>query len=405
MNKLKLLSFCHSNPAMSETFISDLLIDFYDQENTSVTFVSGSARGPSNVSFLDDVRLTGFSERSAFLARLINKILITQSLGCRAAMWVKKRISNFILDRELGAEKFDVAYVDYLTTAVLVRENLERRCIPYVVHAHGYDITSELSDSAYRINLALVFLGAFRIIAASDHIRRLLVLEGCDPKKILVVRYGIDNTNIQPMPWGDRFDRSPSIVFLGRLTGQKHPVALLHAFKLVLDEFPEVILKIIGDGPLKSDIETRVESLGISDSVKLLGALPRSQSFPILNESCIYAQHSVTARDGSQEGFAISLAEAALHQLPVVSTFHNGIPGNVIPGETGYLVAEFDYENMAKKILVLLRDRELIVKMGEAGRKHIVQLCSRKHRADILSGVLFQGVRNNVESGLIDTSN
>jgi glycosyltransferase involved in cell wall biosynthesis len=98
----------------------------------------------------------------------------------------------------------------------------------------------------------------------------------------------------------------------------------------------------------------------------------------------------VTAKSGDQEGFAISLAEAALHEIPVVSTFHNGIPENVIDGETGLLVKEFDFEAMAEKIIYLIENPEIAEQMGKAGRKHILNLCEPERRISKIKELLYK---------------
>ncbi|MCH8328093.1 MAG: glycosyltransferase family 4 protein [Candidatus Marinimicrobia bacterium] len=153
------------------------------------------------------------------------------------------------------------------------------------------------------------------------------------------------------MPWQERLQAYPSVVFLGRLTGKKNPIALIHAFALVRASVPKAKLTIIGDGPLREKLVKRIEVLGLQSAVTILGVLDQEAAWNEMRHHWIYAQHSVSSISGDQEGFALSLAEAAAHELPVVSTWHNGIPENVIHGETGYLVREFDYEEMGMEKL------------------------------------------------------
>ena len=101
-------------------------------------------------------------------------------------------------------------------------------------------------------------------------------------------------------------------------------------------------------------------------------------------------QHSVTATTGDQEGFPVSLAEAAAHGLPIVSTIHSGITENVINGETGYLVQEYDYETMAEKIICLINDPALAQKLGMNGRKHILELCKPGLRTEKIKTLLYE---------------
>ena len=85
----------------------------------------------------------------------------------------------------------------------------------------------------------------------------------------------------------------------------------------------------------------------------------------------LYIQHSATGIDGDQEGFGVSIAEASLLGIPVVSTFHNGIPEQVLDGETGFLVPEYAIDAFADRMRRFLETPELSQKLGNAGRERI----------------------------------
>jgi colanic acid/amylovoran biosynthesis glycosyltransferase len=289
----------------------------------------------------------------------------------------------------------DVAYIDFGIVATLAYSALEHLNIPFVVHFHGSDITSALNDITYRENLKKVFNNAFALIAPSNHIRRLLILEGAPPEKIYVVRYGINLEGSIPKPWNERKSLPPSLVFLGRFTPKKHPVALLEAFALVKQQIPNAQLSMIGDGSEMPRVKQRIEKLGLENSVKLYGGLPRSEALPIVNEHWVFAQHSATPASGDQEGFPVVLLEATALELPIVSTIHSGIPEQVIDGQTGFLVKEFDYESMAERIIELLTNPDLAEEMGKCGRQHISQLCQTHQRIDSINNILISVSRTS----------
>jgi glycosyltransferase involved in cell wall biosynthesis len=282
----------------------------------------------------------------------------------------------------------NIAYIDYGTVSVFARAALKTLKIPFAVHFHGADITSALNDEIYRQELSLVFRDASTLIVASDHVRRLLILEGAPIEKIHVVRYGIDLEGIRQMSWDERKVCPPSVVFLGRFTPKKHPVALVEAFALVKQQVPEAQLSMIGDGSEMPRVQQRIERLGLQDAVMLYGALPRGEALLIVNRHWVFAQHSVTAPNGDQEGFGIALAEAAALGLPVVSTLHNGIPEQVVHGETGFLTREFDYEAMAEYITRLLLSPDLAEQVGQRGSERIQQLCRMSDRIQTIQAVL-----------------
>lgn len=383
---MKVGYFSHSSISASETFILDLILGL-KSSGLNITFYSGQ----SKVNPLDGVKTipTGYELKNTWIISFI--YLFGQIFGKRGQRLVyryKEFYTLKVLKSIIGSNLPNVAYVDYGTSAVLLRKYFKLYSIPYIVHFHGYDITSFLNDNVYKHKLKSVFKEATFIIAASHHIKRLLILNGCDPAKINVVRLGINTSSIIPLSWTERIKSNPKIIFLGRLTTKKNPIALLYSFKIVSEKISDATLTIIGDGPLRQEVISCIEALKLTNKVTLLGSVPRSISFPILNEHWIYVQHSVTASDGDQEGFALSLAEAAAHEIPVVSTFHNGIPENVVDGVTGYLVREFDYETMAEKIIELIENPEKAKAMGINGRSHITHLCSIHDRVESIKVLL-----------------
>lgn len=282
--------------------------------------------------------------------------------------------------------KNNVVYIDYGTNAVRILPVLIELKKPFIVHFHGFDITSELKNANYKNDILLLFKHASFIVAASYHVKRLLVINGCDSAKIKVVRLGL-STNNKPLnlTWDQK---EIDFVFVGRLTPKKNPIALIYSFYHCYLKRPSVNLHIIGGGDLLQPCKALCEKLGIANSVVFRGALDNAAVIDIMNHSKIYVQHSVTPITGDQEGFAISIAEAASLKLPVVSTFHNGIPENVIHNKSGILVKEYDYESMGEKMLYLINNPDIAKEMGEYGRKHIIELCSNDNRISAIEELL-----------------
>ena len=376
--------------SISQTFVADLVRDLSADPEIDVTFFSGQSQGGINVNFSVKTQLTGFAKNGKRLSDRgynIAHMLGAQS-GYRARMHIQKRIAYYCLSRQIKRLP-DVAFVDFATSAVLVRDFLNDNRIPFIVHVHGYDITRTLNDPEFVKELIYVLRDATFIVAASFHMKRLLVLIGADASKIRVIRIGIDVNSIKPTSWPERLKTNPSVIFLGRLTAKKHPIALIHAFELVREAIPSARLTIIGDGPLRNEVRDRINLLNLQSSVQMLGAMPREKAFPILNLHWVYAQHSVTATSGDQEGYALSVAEAAAHGIPIVATIHNGIPEHVIDGITGYLVPEFNYEAMAEKIAFLLWNPAIAAQMGEQGRKNVERINNQKTRVRSIKQLLF----------------
>jgi glycosyltransferase involved in cell wall biosynthesis len=333
---------------------------------------------------------SGYSEKNSTRAFRLYKL--GQIKGGKGPVWkmrYRKRVAFRQLEKS-ALPQLDVAYVDYATSGVLLMNYFEAHNIPFIVHVHGYDVTSNLNDKAYAVELDRLFKKATYIITPSKHIARLLVTLGCNTEKIKPI-YPITNLNLINEPsWPNRLKSKPIVSFLGRLTEKKNPLALVQAFNIVSKTISEVEFYILGDGPLKGKVNELISHLNLNDKIKVVGLVNRETAFQYLKKSWVYAQHSVTATSGDQEGFPVSLAEAAAHSLPLVSTIHSGIPENIIDGKTGFLVQEYNYETMAEKIIYLIRHPHIAEQMGKAGREHILKLCEPNKRVRLIKELLIK---------------
>lgn len=222
--------------AVSETFILDL-VNGLSQRVDSLTVVcnlDNSSRNGVSLQKRVQIKESKFRILSSYLDRCVFRLM--RLIGKRSEFYRYQMLQRQAVRRlkpVLSDLKPDVVYVDYGTVASEVIGVLRELNIPFVVHFHGYDISRALSDFAYRQELQVVFQQAKSLIVASHHIRRLLVLEGAPMHKIQVIRLGINLEGLPPKSWGDRKCFPPAIVFLGRFTPKKHPVALIEAFALV----------------------------------------------------------------------------------------------------------------------------------------------------------------------------
>jgi colanic acid/amylovoran biosynthesis glycosyltransferase len=365
---LRVLWLSHGSIARSETFLRATIEDL-----ASVVQVR-AVHGGSELSA--DDRAVGVIP-AGFCASSFNPLLFLSKTVIDRGDWfpgIQRRCLKRI-PRLIGGFSPDAVWVDYATTAVFAKGFLRRLGVPYVVHVHGYDITTSMNSAAYRSHFAeSVADGAARVLCASHHMARLCVLAGVPEAKVRVLRLGIDNSRIRRDPRVMKTPH-PSFVHLGRLVPQKGPLVTLEAFSRVAHRYPAASMSFIGDGVLRGELETRIADRGLSGKVRLLGAMRHEEAIQAIQSQWVFCQHSVTGSDGGQEGFAISPAEAACVELPVVSTWHDGIPEHVLDGETGFLVREFDYQSMAERMCELADDQGLRERMGQAGRQNITKMC------------------------------
>jgi glycosyltransferase involved in cell wall biosynthesis len=135
---------------------------------------------------------------------------------------------------------------------------------------------------------------------------------------------------------------------------------LLHAFREVQRAVPHAYLLIVGDGPLRAQIERWIESLTLQDHVRLLGMrrdVPR-----ILGATDVFVLSSK-----GWEGLPLAVLEAMASALPVVASDVGGTREAVMDGQTGYLFAPGDVAALAHHTRALAKDPRLAQQMGRRG--------------------------------------
>ncbi len=392
---MKIAYFTQNPVSVSETFFSFLVNGLKRKVGAdNIIHVVGSKSGNR---LIENTFFSNFNLNFLGL-RLLYEFEERSGLNTDLALSLAQRVASNRLRKLKNMGMPDVAHVEYGNTAVKVYKFLVKNKIPFVVHYHGKDASAEFISPTYTRESRKLFQKAAYVVTASEHVKRLLVIRGCDEEKIKVIRYGVETNKLDPMTWEERFKSNPSLVFLGRLTEKKNPLALIHAFKLVLRESPEATLSIIGTGKLEGEVKARIRQLNLEKSVQMLGSMPQSEALKVVNRHWVFTQHNVTAVDGDQEGYSLAPAEAAALEIPVVSTLHNGIPEHVVDGSTGYLVREFDFETMAQRIVELLQDRNKMVAFGKAGRRNIQQLNDPDRRVNQMYELLARTANEEIET-------
>lgn len=126
---------------------------------------------------------------------------------------------------------------------------------------------------------------------------------------------------------------------------------LIECAALVAKTHPETLFVIIGDGPLRSLIEEKVEALRVSSNVKLLGAIPEARKY--FKEFDLFVLSSV------KEGFPWTLLEAAAAGVPIVATAVGGVPEFVENERTGLLVEAKNPGKLAEAIKKLIENSDM----------------------------------------------
>ena len=160
------------------------------------------------------------------------------------------------------------------------------------------------------------------------------------------------------------------ICFVGRLTPYKGAELLVKAVHLLHNKYPNLKVEIVGDGEEKENLIGLCEKLNIIHIINFHGHLPLQEVENIYKKSSIFCFPTLTEASGN------SLLEAMSYSLPIV-TINNGGPKFMCPDEGTFKVdidtPEKMIKSMSNSIDVLLKDKDLRIKMGEANRTHCIK--------------------------------
>ena len=197
-------------------------------------------------------------------------------------------------------------------------------------------------------------------------------------------------------------ERKVQLLTIARLVEKKGVQYSIKAVANILKKFPniEIEYKIIGDGPLRKDLENLISELGIADHVKLLGWKPQEEIIKVLAEADVFMAPSVTSLDGDQEGIPVVLMEALAQGLPVISTYHSGIPELVQDKKTGFLAKERDVDSIVEKLEYLLLNKASWPQIRKAGRTHVIENYEIQKLNDQLVALYHKLINDDFEESL-----
>lgn len=260
-----------------------------------------------------------------------------------------------------------------------------------VVAFHGNDMSGYLQLHGDHI-YDYLFERADLLQPISHHWVKKLIVLGCAPEKIAVHHMGIDCHKFMPVENKNAAAQDILIVSIARLVEKKGLSDGIQAIAQLLSKHPQLKLQyhLIGDGVLKQTLAQQIKQLKVEKQVKLLGWKEQQEVQAIISQADIVLAPSVTSATGDCEGIPVSLMEAMAQEIPVVSTYHSGIPELVEDGVTGYLVGEKEVTALTERLDHLTRDVNLRHNMGQAGRKKVMAEFNIELLCDRLSQIYQQ---------------
>lgn len=285
-------------------------------------------------------------------------------------------ISALVKDREIKTAFFGAAAPLALLSPTLRRAGVKK--IVALTHGHEvwwskiWPLTWAMKTIARNVD-HLTYLGEFTRNVISQPI-------SASAKAAMVrIAPGIDTDHFAPVDSSELkkslgFIHKRIIVSVGRLVHRKGQDILIEAMPEVLQEIPDAHLLLIGEGPYRQYLQSRVKQLQIDSHVTFIGRITFSDLPHYICLGEIFVMPSRSRFAGLEvEGLGIVYLEASACGLPVIAGNSGGAPDAVRDGVTGLVIDGRDPRSVAQSISELLLDPERARQMGRAGRAWIIK--------------------------------
>ncbi len=340
----------------------------------AVTILSGPQTGPEG-SLIEEVRSRGIP--LIVLPELVREVSPINDIKALVKLVVVMRRGNF-----------HIVHTNSSKAGVLGRVAARLARVPVIVHTvHGWSFHERMSPRKLRFYVALEKIGgwcgdAAIVVTAQDRAKG--VAQGIrNAKNYTLIRSGVEldrfgHPQIPPHSVREQLGIPQDAQVVGsvtRLSEQKAPLDLVVAFVQIHKQQPGAWFVIVGDGPLRPEVEQKLAAAGIANQVVLTGL---RRDVPEL-----MAAFDIFVLSSLWEGLPRVLPQAMATGLPIVCTMADGSSEAVVPGENGFLTAKGQPAELAARVVTLLNDEDLRRKMGENGRSRAPEFGAIKMVQDI----------------------
>jgi len=268
--------------------------------------------------------------------------------------------------------------------------------IRYIVFAHGIEVWGRIKKP-YLWGLR----NADRIICVSRFTRDILIKKhSIPPSKLKILHPCVDTVKFKPGNKNPQLVKKYNlkgkkvILSVGRLSAQEqykgHDTVIL-SLKEIIKDVPEAVYLIVGDGDDRKRLESMAEELGLKQHVIFAGFVPENLLVDYYNLCDVFVMPSkFGVRHGRYmgEGFGIVYIEAQSCGKPVIAGKYGGSSDAVLHGETGYLVHPENSNEIAERIIKILKNRRLSERMGRKAREWVIANFSCKIFKDRIKDTL-----------------
>jgi phosphatidyl-myo-inositol dimannoside synthase len=249
--------------------------------------------------------------------------------------------------------------------------------LPLVIFCHGDEI-SQTDKRRYQPRVRdFIYQHADAIIAANQFACDGLKRIGIPEERVHKLTPGVDLGHFYPKPRrADLLERygleeNKVLLTVARLVPRKGHKIVLQALPKVLHEVPNLKYLIAGEGPEKDRLQALAVELGVQHAVTFTGDIGHDQICDFYNLCDVFAMVNRLDEGGDVESFGMVFTEANATGKPVIAGRSGGTAEAVLQGQTGFLVDPNSADEVASRLILLLKNDHLSQRMGAAGLERV----------------------------------
>lgn len=325
-------------------------VGFYGAENVIIEIAKSISGSPykSTIGILENSH-NPHTELAA-IAQKYN--LVSQVFQCdgRFSTRTAKTLRHFLFKHDIKILHTHDYKADFYARLATFNSNIKR-----VATIHPWlGVDQQITAKFYAALDKQVLRSFHRLVAISTEMHAQLVQDGLPISKLITIENGIDlcrftlNINQNEARQQLRLPLGTTVIgTIGRLSEEKGHALLLRAAQLLVADFPDLTIMVLGDGPLRQQLSKEVEALNLQKHVVFTGVcsdIPKA-----LTAMDIFALPSFT------EGLPMTLLEAMAARKPIVASAVGSIPRLIRNQENGLTVQPHDAQALYEALAYLIR--------------------------------------------------
>lgn len=300
-----------------------------------------------------------------------------------------KQITYF--KNQLQNIKPNIVHAHFITDAVVFHNVTKNLNIPKICSCYGYDVSviPVKFKYFYKLFYKPIIEEYDVFLAMTDEMKNDLITMGFPESKIQVHYHGIDTQRFAFKRNYELIKGKMKILTIASLLEVKGHETVLRSLAHIKNEIPHLKFHydIVGDGLLMEALNQMARDLGIAENITFHGYLGQGGSMTtLIHNANVFVHPSVLTKQNDKEGIPGAIVEAMASGLPVISTYHGGIPFVICDRKTGFLIKEKDARAMAK-LLVNLYDDNLRKQVGEQAQMYAQEFLDLNKKAEDLKDI------------------